>query len=390
MFFRGRTVIMIVTLSMMIGSVFTFTVVNMNTTGFTNVELKKISSVIGMIEEEHYNQVDKTKMLDAAIRGMVDWLEDPYTVYYDAEHMKQMDELNYRFSSGIGTEIAMEENRVTVISPVKNSPSEQAGIQARDQIISVNGESLEGLSLKEAVLKLRGPKGTHANLEIIRPGVTEPLKITVVRNNLEVETVHLEMLEGNIGKMKIDQFSQYTAQHFHEGLRELEDEGMQSLIIDVRSNPGGLLNSVVDVLNPLLENGKLIVQVEDKEGNRKQFFSDGNGKPYPIVVLTNHGSASASEILAGAIKDSADGIIVGENTFGKGTVQKTFLTAGEDGSQLKITTERWLTPAGRVIHEKGIEPDILVEQPLFFATNSLESNHSDLQLQKAVEILKQS
>ncbi|MDP5275916.1 S41 family peptidase [Chengkuizengella axinellae] len=395
MVLKRSTVTILIILSMIIGAVLSITIVNWSTSifaeqdeteqetmkeetkdtfGFTETDLKKMSTVFGIIGNDYYKEMDKTEIIDGAIRGMLASLDDPYTVYYDAEQSKMFREAVNSSITGIGAEVTMEDNRVTVVSPIKDSPAEQAGIRAKDQIISVNGESLEGLTLNDAVLKIRGPKGTQAKLEILRSGFNETIEIIVVRDQIDIETIQSEMLEGNIGYIEIKQFSQHTSDRFHEDLTQLESEGLQSLIIDVRNNPGGFLDTAIELLDPLLEEGKIIVQVEDRQGNRQETRSKQGGKPYSIVVLTNNGSASASEILAGAIRESADGIIVGENTFGKGTVQNTFPSGVNDGSELKVTIAKWLTPNGNFINEVGIEPDYIVEQPAFYTVAPLRKD----------------
>ncbi|NBI27759.1 S41 family peptidase [Chengkuizengella marina] len=392
MVLKRRTVTIIIILSMIVGAVLSIAIVNWsisifaeqdqtgqevlkeetgNISGFTEMDLKKMSTVFEIIENAYYKEMDRTEIIDGAIRGMLTSLDDPYSVYFDAEQSKMFREAVSSSISGIGAEVTMEDNKVTVVSPIKDSPAEEAGIRAKDQIISVNGESLEGLTLNDAVLKIRGPKGTQAKLEILRPGFNEPIEIIVVRNKIDLETIQSEMLENNVGYIVIKQFAEQTAERFHEDLEQLESDGMTSLIIDVRNNPGGFLNEAIDLLDPLVEKGTVIVYEEDREGNKKENISKKKGKPYSIVVLTNNGSASASEILAGAIMESDNGFTVGETTFGKGTVQKTFSSGVDDGSELKVTVAKWLTSSGAFIHEVGIEPDYKVEQPAFFTVAPL-------------------
>ncbi|MFS1514755.1 S41 family peptidase [Chengkuizengella sp. SCS-71B] len=392
MVLKRRTVILLIILSMIIGAALSIAIVNWsnsifleldetgqevlqeetgNATSFTDTDLKKMSTVFEIIENAYYKEMDKTEVIDGAIRGMLASLDDPYSVYFDAEQSKMFREAVNSSISGIGAEVTMEDNKVTVVSPIKDSPADEAGIRAKDQIISVNGESLEGLSLNDAVLKIRGPKGTQAKLKILRAGFNEPIEIIVVRNKIDLETVQSEMLENNIGYIEIKQFAEQTAERFYEDLEQLESDGMASLIIDVRNNPGGYLNVAIDLLDPLLEKGSVLVYEEDREGNRKEHITKSDGKPYSIVILTNSGSASASEILAGAIIEAENGTVVGETTFGKGTVQKTFSSGVDDGSELKVTVAKWLTSSGAFIHEVGIEPDYKVEQPAFFTVAPL-------------------
>lgn len=338
--------------------------------GLTLEQLNKLASTYYLINERFYMDADPEKVINGAINGMLSALDDPYTVYMDKEQAKHFEEtvIDSTFS-GIGAEVTMENGRVTVISPIKGSPAEKAGIHARDQIISVNGEKLEGLSLNESVMKIRGPKGTQAKLEVLRPGALETVEIIVVRDEIDIETVYREMLEDQIGLIEIRRFSQKTADRFHEELQELEAAGMEGLIIDVRNNPGGILQVVVELLEPIIPKGKAIVQVEDRNGQRTVTTSkNGEALPYPVAILTNKGSASASEILAAALQESAGHVVVGEETFGKGTVQLAFDMGINDGSNIKMTISRWLTPNGNFINEVGVQPDIVVQMPEFFRT----------------------
>lgn len=344
-----------------------------NESGLTLEQLNKIASTYYLINENFYKEADPEVVISGAINGMLSVLNDPYTVYMDEEQAKLFAEtvIDSTFS-GIGAEVTLEDGRVTVVSPIKGSPAEKAGLHAQDQIIAVNGEKLEGLTLNEAVMKIRGPKGTQAKLEVLRPGAHETVDIIVVRDDIDVETVFSEMLEeddANIGLISLSKFSQNTAMRFHEELEELEKEGLEALIIDVRNNPGGILHVVVELLEPLIPKGKTIVQVEDRDGERAVTTSrQGQGKDYPIVVLTNKGSASASEILAAALQESAGQTVIGEASFGKGTVQSPFEMAIKDGSNIKMTISKWLTPDGHFINEVGVQPNIVVELPDYFRT----------------------
>lgn len=341
--------------------------------GLTEDELTKIASTYFLIDQKFYQQVDKQKVIDGAINGMLSALDDPYTVYMDQEQAKQFTETVIDSSfSGIGAEVTMEDGKVTVIAPIKDSPAEKAGIHARDQILSVNGVKLDGLSLNESVMKIRGPKGTQAKLEVLRPGSSESVEIIVVRDDIDLETVYSEMLENDIGKIEIRRFAQNTAERFIEDIQDLESKGMKALIIDVRNNPGGILHIVIEMLEPLIPGGKIIVQTEDREEKRQATMAkSGDGKNYPIAVLTNQGSASASEILAAAIQESAGGMVIGETTFGKGSVQSTFETGVRDGSNIKLTISKWLTPKGNFINGLGVKPNIEVKLPEYYRTMPL-------------------
>lgn len=386
--FRGRKAVFfaaVILVAMFAGSVLTLTlagplsfaakdVQNGGETGESGLapkDWKKLATTYELIRNQYLTSVDKEKVVDAAINGMLAALNDPFTVYMDKKEAAMFQEALESTFQGIGAEVSMEDAKLTVVSPIKGSPAEKAGIMPGDVILSVNGDKLDGLKLNEAVMKIRGPKGTQAKLEILRKGETDPVKIIVVRDNIPVETVHSEMLEGNIGKIEIRQFAENTSKQFIEELAKLETKGMKGLIIDVRNNPGGLLPAVEKIVEPFVPGGKAILQIEDRNGNRKQELSKGRGKNYPVVVLTNNGSASASEILAAAIQEAAGGKLIGETTYGKGTVQVTFEKELGDGSNIKMTIYKWLTPNGNWIHKKGIKPDIEVKQPAFFKVGQL-------------------
>jgi carboxyl-terminal processing protease len=334
--------------------------------GLTSKDLNKISTTYQLIEGKFLTEMDREKVVNGAINGMLSTLEDPYTVYMDQKEAKQFEESITSSFQGIGAEVSLDEGKVTIMAPIKGSPAEKAGLHSNDVILSVNGEKLDGLTLNQAIMKIRGPKGTQAKLEVTRSGSPEPIQMIVVRDDIDVETVHAEMLQGNIGKIEIRQFSSNTSKRFKDELSNLEAKGMKGLIIDVRNDPGGLLSSVVEIAEPFVPKGKPIVKIENRKGEQEATASQGTGKSYPVTVLTNKGSASASEILAGALHDSVGSKLSGETTFGKGTVQVTFEKEMGDGSNIKMTVYKWLTPSGTWIHKKGIAPDIAVDQPAYF------------------------
>lgn len=334
--------------------------------GLASKDLNKIAMTYSLIENNFLTQVDKEKVVNGAINGMLATLDDPYTVYMDQREAEQFNENITSSFQGIGAEVTSEDGKVVIVAPIKGSPAEKAGLHANDVILSVNGEKLEGLTLNQAIMKIRGPKGTQAKLEVLRAGTTEPIEVIVVRDDIDVETVYAEMLQGQIGKIEIRQFANNTAERFAEELQSLESQGLKGLIIDVRNDPGGLLQEVVEIVEPFIAKGKGIVQIENRKGEKEMTPSNGAGKPYPVSVLINKGSASASEILAGALRDSAGSKLIGETTFGKGTVQVTFAKEMGDGSNIKMTVYKWLTPNGTWINKTGIEPDMKVEQPAYF------------------------
>lgn len=329
--------------------------------------IKKIETAMQLVKNNYVEGVDQQKLVDGAIDGMMNALGDPFSSYMGPETAQQFSEQIEGSFTGIGAEVSMENGNVVVVSPIKGSPAERAGIKPKDILLSVNGESFEGLSLNEAVAKIRGPKGTKANIKVKRAGSTNTLEYTIVRDDIALETVYARMEEGKVGVIEITEFSMNTAERFKQELANLEKQGMKGLVIDVRNNPGGVLQIVIEMAEHFVPKGKSIVQVEDKNKQREKTVSKGVGKTYPIAVITNKGSASASEILAGALQESADAKLIGEATYGKGTVQTSFSREMGDGSLLKVTIAKWLTPNGEWIHKKGIEPDVAVSQPGYFS-----------------------
>lgn len=342
--------------------------------GLDEEGLNKLVRTYRLIKENYVVPVDDETLLEGAIQGMVESLEDPHSTYMDRDAAAHFQESLESSFEGIGAQVIMQNNRVTILAPIKGSPAEKAGLRVNDQILAVNGESLEGLTLTEAVAKIRGPKGSKAELLIARPGLEETLKITVIRDEIPLETVYAETL-GDYGYIQITQFSMNTAKRFKEELRRLEEAGVRGLVIDVRGNPGGLLESVVEIADELLPAKSIIVQVEDKQGNRQATYSSSSRDvALPMVILVDEGSASASEILAAALQESAGVPVVGMPTFGKGTVQNTMPL--RDGSELKLTVAKWLTPKGNWIHETGVQPDYEVRQPDYFAAVPLNASET--------------
>ncbi|MEH7225102.1 S41 family peptidase [Bacillus sp. JJ1566] len=386
-----KIVALYMVLSLLLGASVTFLVVQLldqneqplvqqpsqNKEGTTEEDTKnlsKISQAYNMILDSYVEKVDEKQLIEGAIQGMVSTLKDPYSAYMDEETAAQFNESLESSFEGIGAEVSMMEGKVTIVAPFKDSPAEKAGLKPNDQIIKIDGNSIEGLDLYEAVLKIRGEKGTVVTLQVMRPGVTDVMDIKVTRDTIPIETVYTDLKEYNnkkLGYIEITSFAQDTAEDFVVGLNELEDKGMEGLIIDVRGNPGGLLESVEEILKQLVTKEKPYVQIENRNGEKQRFFSTlEKPKDYPIVVLTNEGSASASEILAGALKEAGGYDIVGEKTFGKGTVQQARDMG--DGSNLKLTMFKWLTPDGNWIHQKGIEPTVEAKQPEYFYANPIQ------------------
>ncbi|MBB3114225.1 carboxyl-terminal processing protease [Paenibacillus phyllosphaerae] len=390
--FKGRTVAAFVLLTMAVSVMLTLVVSDRQVAmesgktagaassestgqdGLTTKEEDKLDAVMELIEQKYYKEVDRSKVVDGAITGMMEALDDPYSVYMEKETAQHFSESIEGSFSGIGAEVALQDGKVTVVSPIKDSPADKAGVLAKDVLLSVNGDSLEGLALNDAVAKIRGPKGTKVKLIIARAGVTEPIHLVLVRDDIDYETVYSNLRSDGVGVIEIRQFSLNTGERFLEELDRLEKQGMKGLVIDVRNNPGGVLPVVVSVAQPFVPQGKPIVLIEDRTGEKEQTLSKGTGKKYPVAVLMNKGSASASEVLAGALKEAGGAVLVGENSFGKGTVQVSYDKATGDGSLVKMTIAKWLTPLGNWVHEKGLAPDVEVLPPDYYTVARLSKS----------------
>jgi carboxyl-terminal processing protease len=311
--------------------------------------------------QKHYVEDVKTKdLVYGAIRGMLSTL-DPHSAFMPPDVYKEVQVETKGEFGGVGIQIGMKDNRLTVIAPIDGTPAERAGVKAGDFIIKVNDESTKDMTLMDAVQKMRGPKGTKVTLTIQREGAAEPLVFGLVREVIKIESVRFKMLEGNIGYIRLTQFQEQSAKDVANALRKLQEQKMQSLILDLRNDPGGLLNSAVEVSEQFLGLNRLIVYIKTREGRKDDYIAHIKEQPedYPIIVLVNEGSASASEIVAGALQDWGRAVVVGVQTFGKGSVQ-TILPLG-DGSGLRLTTAKYYTPKGRSIHGVGITPDIVVK-----------------------------
>ncbi len=325
-------------------------------------EFQKLYQAYDELKADYYAEIDQEALVNGAINGMIDALGDPYSDYMNQEEAAQFEENISSSFQGIGAEIQERNGVISVVSPIKNSPAEKAGILTNDKIIAVDGKNIQGMSASEAVLLIRGEKGTSVTLTIVRGDLKDPIDITIVRDMIPIETVYAELLEGQVAHIQITSFSENTYEELLAAITEMEEAGMIALVLDVRQNPGGLLTSAIDISNLFVEEGKPLFQTQEK-GQEAEVYSATNGKKVkvPVSLLIDGGSASASEILAAAMSESAGTPLIGINSFGKGTVQ----TANEltDGSNMKYTTAKWLTPDGNWIHEKGIAPNVKVEYP---------------------------
>ncbi|WP_249871303.1 S41 family peptidase [Oceanobacillus saliphilus] len=337
-------------------------------------DLHKIAQAYGLIKQNYLEEVEDSQLIEGAIEGMLSTLEDPHTSYMDLETVSQFNDQIESSFEGIGAEVSMVNGLVTIVAPIKDSPAEKAGLRPNDQVLTVDGESLEGLNLNEAVAKIRGEKGSEVVLQIQRSGVAEPFDITIVRDEIPVETVYsrTETVDGKMtGVLEVTNFSENTFTEFNEQLSALENEGIEGLVIDVRGNPGGLLNVAEEILSLFVPEDIPYIQIEDSNGEKVEYYSElAEEKDYPVSVVINEGSASASEILAVALKELGYDI-VGETSYGKGTVQQAVPLG--DGSSIKLTTFRWLSPSGEWINETGVEPTIEVRQPEYYYTYPIQA-----------------
>lgn len=388
--FSGKVVALLMAISLIVGvagsyAVFSFarssnsapaSAVVAGSTATDNATAK-VKMIHDLIEKDYFQKIDSQKLYDGAINGMIQALGDPFSSYMSAQTATDFTQSLSSSFQGIGAEVQMVGNKISIVSPIKGSPAEKAGLKPNDQIVTINGQSTDGLNINQAVGKIRGKKGTTVKIGIKRPSVNNELMFSIKRDNIPIQTVDSRMLHQNgqsIGYIAITQFNESTDKEFSNALTSLQNQKMRGLIIDVRGNPGGYLQAVEKIANLLVPNNKPIVQIEDRQGKKQPFYSTLKAKKnYPIVGLIDGGSASASEILAGALHEAGGYPLIGVKSFGKGTVQQGI--ALSDKSELKLTTDKWLTPDGNWIHKKGIKPTIAVQQPAYFYASPLTLNN---------------
>lgn len=318
-----------------------------------------VEDVYAKLRENYDGQLDNTKLEDGLKEGLVKAAGDPYTEYFNAEGSKELKEQLSGSFEGIGAELGKEEESIVIISPISGFPAEKAGIKARDIIYEIDGKPAIDLSINEAVKQIRGPKGTKVKLSIVRAG--QRLDFEITREQINIPSVTSEIAEGNIGIIKISRFGEDTVELTTKAAKDLKSKAVRGVILDLRSDPGGYLDASVAVSSLWIERGKMVVQ--EKRGDKVIKEHKAAGTPLlsgvPTVVLVNEGSASASEIVAGALKDHKAASIIGVKTYGKGSVQQVLELSS--GGALKVTVARWFTPNGRNIDKEGIEPDQKVE-----------------------------
>lgn len=356
---------------------------------YTDTVEDKIDTINDLIDEKFYfDASDDSEREEYIYKGIMESLDDPYSVYYTAEEYADMVKTSSGSYEGIGVSIQqnLETKILTVIRVFQGSGAEDAGMLPKDIITAVNGRELNGEEVSEVVTWIKGEPGTTVDVTVYRPSTDEELTLTIERRKIDNSTVSYKLLEQGIGYIEVTDFYETTAEQFSVAIAQLQAQGMQSLIVDLRNNPGGYVYVVVDMCNQILSEGT-IVYTEDKNGTILETYEADNKQSLdiPMVVLVNGSSASASEIFAGCMKDHGTATIVGTTTFGKGIVQQVVPLT--DGSAVKLTIAKYFTPNGNDIHETGIEPDVIIELPEELEYEPVIQESEDTQLQKAIEIL---
>jgi carboxyl-terminal processing protease len=355
------------------------------------ISFEKLFTIKDKIDKYYIGEIDNNKLIEGAAKGMASALEDPYTVFMNKAEFTDFASQTGGVYVGLGIQIGVKENKIVVISTFENSPAQKVGILTGDIIESVNGTIVTGQDMEKAVSMMKGKKGEEVKLIVSRE-TRGSFEVNPVRDEIIINTVKKEMLDKEVGYIQVSMFDEHTADNFEKAIKDLSGKGMKSLVIDLRENPGGLLDQTVKMTSNFVAKGKNIVYTEDKEKNRKNYDSIGGiAEGLPVTILIDGGTASASEIMIGAIKDYNLGTLVGEKSFGKGVVQTTFYRDKDgfgDGTALKVTISKYFTPNGQNIHGIGISPDVEVVYPKELKEKPYERN-LDPQFKKAVEIAKE-
>lgn len=356
----------------------------------------KLMRAMDVVRARYIEEVPAETLMNGAIRGMVNSLNDPYSIYMDAKMYKEFRMETEGSFSGVGIVISVKDKHLTVVAPIEGTPGEKAGIRSGDQIVKIDGKDTKDLALDEAVGKIRGKEGTEVVLTLRRGDAVQDYKLT--RANIQIKTVSGKMLPNQIAYVRLSMFNEHTAGDFAKQYESLEAQGMKAMILDLRDNPGGLLDSSVKVSGKLVPKGP-VVSVVTRDGQTETHSSSLQAVKYPLVVLVNGGSASASEIVAGAVQDTGAGTLIGTKTFGKGSVQSIVRLSND--TAIKLTIAKYATPKNRFINGIGITPDIVVELPepkdgkdvrLGRLSNAVKDNAGDLldpQMEAAVKLLKE-
>ncbi len=351
-----------------------------------NVDFSLFWEAWNLLNEKYVDKskLDQTKMIYGAISGMVKAVGDPFSGFMDPEETQAFSQDLEGTFDGIGVEIGMKNNILTVIAPLEGTPAANAGLKAGDKIIKIGDELTTDMTVDQAVTKIRGPEGTEVRLTVLRNGDSQPKEIKMTRETINVKSVKLETKDGGIAVIRISKFGDDTTLEFAKAATQIITQKSRGIILDLRNNPGGYLESAIDVSSKFIPAGQVIVTEESSHGSRKNYEARGGSilSETPVVVLVNGGSASASEITAGALRDDLGVTLVGKKTFGKGSVQQLEKLSG--GSSMRITIARWLTPNGDYIMERGIDPAVDVD-----LTEDDYNNDRDPQMDKALVILKE-
>ncbi len=363
--------------------------------GATYEQLRLFTEVLSIVQNQYVDEVPPKELIYSAIKGTLRGL-DPHSSFLDPESYREMQVETSGSFGGLGIEITLRDDVLTVVAPIEGTPAYRAGLLSGDRIVKIDGIATKDMQLADAVKRMRGRPGTKVTISVAREGWTEPHDFDIVREQIRVQSVRTHDLGSGIGYLRVRQFQEQTAHDVEGALDKFAKAGAKALVLDLRNNPGGLLTSAVEVSEKFLDDGKLVVYTEGRVRNQNMRFSAHAKKAYsiPMVVLINQGSASASEIVAGALQDYNRAVLVGTQTFGKGSVQTIIPLS--DGSGLRLTTAKYFTPKGRSIHGKGIAPDIVVEvpkepagaPPRVPALDPLEELKKDVQLQRALDVIK--
>lgn len=352
------------------------------TIGHKNLDFNELNDIYDLLQRKYDGKIDQSKVMDGARAGVVASAGDPYTVYLDAKSAKALEDQLSGTLSGVGAEVAIRNNKLTVVAPVAGSPAEKAGLKAGDYIAAIDKKDSSGYTLDEAVAKIRGKEGTKVTLTVVR-GSQSPQDITITRDVITVPSVKWEMKDNNIGYINISTFGDDTSERIVAAAQELKSKGAQKIVLDLRNDPGGYLQAAVAVVSQFVPAGQTVVDERHDGKTTQKLQSEGNGLlvGMPVVVLINGGSASASEITAGALRDNIGAKLIGEKSFGKGSVQE--ITKLKGGAEVKITVAHWFTPSGQGIDKEGIKPTIEVKQ-----TQDDFNAGRDPQLDRALQELK--
>jgi carboxyl-terminal processing protease len=362
----------------------------------TYEQLRLFTEVLSHVQNQYVDEVPPRDLIYSAIKGTLRGL-DPHSSFLDPDSYREMQVETSGSFGGLGIEITLKDDILTVVAPIDGTPAYRAGLHTGDRIVKIDGLPTKDMQLADAVKRMRGKPGTKVTISIVREGWTEPKDFDIVREQIRVQSVRVHELGDGIEYIRLRQFQEQSPHDLEAALDKLTKNGMKALILDLRNNPGGLLTAAVEVSEKFIDDGKLVVYTEGRVRNQNMRFSAHAKKGYsqmPMVIMVNQGSASASEIVAGALQDWGRATIVGTQTFGKGSVQTIIPLS--DGSGLRLTTAKYFTPKGRSIHGKGITPDIVVEVPKeptprerpLPAADPVDDLKKDVQFQKALEVIK--